>query len=224
MLQYLYDVIIVPGSILVPITIAFINYKYLDKPLKTILIFNLITAGFNIPSIILGQYGVHTAFLFHIYAVFEFGCISLFYRQLFDGIIKKVIPFLIILFAIICLINFIFIQNGVELNTYTRAIESIIIIGYSVMFFNKQSLMEVKYKWADLSINWANTALLSFYSFGFFTFMITNHVLYAEKRVWQPVFNLYAFTVLVENVVFAVAFYKCRRQAIVLAQDNLSGY
>lgn len=193
-----------------------INYRYFDKSLKTIFFFILLSAAFNFTNVFLARKGIHTLFLFHIYAIFEFGCVSWFFKQQLTGLISKIIPALILIFSALCLFNFFYIQNKLELNTYTRSLESIIIIGYSIMFFNKQSQIDTKHSWGNYSLNWVNTSLLIFYSCSFFAFMIANYVANGDKVVAYIIWALYDTALLVENILFAIAFYKSKNQSIIL--------
>ncbi len=218
MIFYIYNMFIVPASILLPIVWGSIKYRSLDKSLKIILLFNVFTGTLNFINHILATHRISNLFVFHFYAIFEFAIISWFYNVQFKGVVNKIIPPLVVTFGTLCLINFFFIQNNIklELNTYTRSLESIFIIGYSVMYFNQQSQTDNEHKWVDLSLNWVNSAFLIFYSCSFFTFMATNYFVRPDTTFTQNViWGIYDTALLAENILFAIAFYKCRQQPII---------
>jgi hypothetical protein len=217
MIFYIYNMFIAPSSILLPILIGAIKYRSLDRSLKIILLFNIITGVLNLINHVLATHLISNLFIFHFYAIFEFAIISWFYNIQFKGIINKIIPPLVGIFSILCLVNFFYIQNNIkiELNTYTRSLEGIVIIGYSVMFFNRQSQVDTQHTWGESSLNWANSSFLVFYSCSFFTFMVTNYFLHLDSRILNTIWGVYDAALIAENVLFAIAFLKCRQQPII---------
>ncbi len=202
---------------IVPAIIALKNYKLLSIAHKTILFFLVFTIVLNGVNTYLANNNIHNVFMFHIYVGFEFAFVSFYFSQILKGLVKKISPYLVTIFALICVVNFFYIQNGLQLSTYTRAIESIIIVSYCLMFFNRQSQSEHSYKWTDLSYNWINTGLLVFYSCSLFTFMFTNYFLHADRSITKIVWGTYDTFILIENILFAIAFSKCRTHPITLS-------
>ncbi|MDB4926662.1 hypothetical protein [Mucilaginibacter sp.] len=212
---HFYERYFLSGSILIPIIIALFNYKLLGMPLKVILYFLVFSAVLQTVNMILSSQYIPNLFVFHFYAIFEFAFVSWFYSLQFKGLINKLIPPMVLTFAVLCVINFFYIQKKLEFNTYTRSLEAVIIIGYCVMFFNKQMQTNSKYKWGSLSLNWINTGLLIFYSCSFFIFMFSNYLLNANKHIITVVWSTYDTIIILENILFAIAFYKCRKQPII---------
>lgn len=211
-LYLLLDRYIAGGSLLIPIIIAFINYKFLTKPLRVLFFFNVFTLVLNTLNIILSTLSIQDLYLVHLYAIFEFAFISWFFALQFKGWLVKAIPPLVIVFTIWCILNFFYVQTFGQLNTYTRSVEAIIIIAYCLIFINKQSQVDASHKWGDLSLNWVSAGLLIFYSCCFFIFMFSNYLIRADKHIIFIVYGSYDVILIAENILFAIAFYKCKKQ------------
>lgn len=211
----IFDRYIAGCSILIPIIIAGSSYKLLSKPLKVFFFFNIFTFILNTLNIILSSLSIPDLYLIHLYTIFEFAFISWFYALQFKGFTVKIIPPLVLVFSIWCVLNFFYIQTYTQLNSYTRSFESVIIIGYCLMFINNQSQTEASHKWETLSLNWINFGILIFYSCSFFIFMFSNYLLYVDKRITVVVWGIYDVILLFENILFAIAFYKCKKQPII---------
>ena len=209
----IYQVYIVPLSILIPLVISFVNYKFLTDSLKIITFFLVISGVLNLLALFLATHHKPNLIVIHIYTVFEFAFISWFYKLNFRGLISKIIPWLIIVFTILCIINVLFIQKSLEFNTYTRSLEAVIIIGYSIALFSKESTPDNEYRWG--SANWINAGILIYFSGCFFTFIFSNYLLTATKTVNHIVWCANDTILLFEYILFAVSFYKCRDQSTI---------
>jgi hypothetical protein len=217
MFYLLYTRYITSYSGIIPLIVALISYKVLSKPHKIILSFIVFSIVLNSVNLVLAIKSIHNLFMFHIYVGFEFAFVSSYFYTVLKGPITKIIPPLIIAFVVLCLVNFFYIQKATQLSTYTRAVESVMIVSYCIIFINRQSEKETSYTWGSLSLNWINTGILIFYSCSFITFMFTNYFLHAERSVTRIIWSTYDTFILIENILFAIAFYKCRKQPITLS-------
>lgn len=212
---HLYQAYIVPLSILFPVLTALFNYRRLDASLKTILFFLFATIVLNTTAIIMSAHFISNLTVFHIYTIFEFAFISWFYKLQFKGWLSKIIPYSIVVFTVLCIVNLFFIQNKIEFNTYTRSLGAIVFIGYSLLLFNKQSADDDDQKWADKSLNWINSGILIYYASCFFTFIFSNYLLGASAIVNHIVWCVVDTVLLLEYILFGIGFYKCRKPQII---------
>ena len=211
---FIFEWYIAPGAILFPLVFAIINYKRLSKSLKTILFFLIFIAIANTIMTVLNMKSINNLFLVHIYTVFEFAFLSWFYKLQLKGLAGKIIPVLIVLFTLLCLVNYFFIQKSDQSNTYTRSIEAIIIIGYCILLFSKQSLAENGIPWRKISVNWINVGVLIYYSGCFFTFVFMNYLMKASHFINHIVWGAMDTLLMFEYILFAVGFYQCKKQLI----------
>ena len=201
---------IVPFSVLIPLFVGFRNYQILVPAFRIILWFVLFSAIVNGIVIALSHQGVHTSFIFHIYTVFEFLFLSLFYLQVFGKDTRKIIIPLIALFSLWCIYNYLFLQNGDKVNTYTRPIEAIIVMLYGMLFINKQNNVERDASWGSDGLNWINTGILIYYASNLFVFVFFNFLVNGERYMFEIAMSLHDTLMIAEYVLFAIGFYKCR--------------
>jgi hypothetical protein len=206
---YYYIYYITPASIAIPIIVALLRYKLLTPPFKVLFWFLVFSGIANAVNVTLPQFGIPNAIVFHIYTPIEFTFISLFYNYLFKGTWQKIMATLVVLLGLFCLIDFLFIQNGIQVDTYPGTIEAIIIIAYSVLYLNQQSNIETNDSWGDSGLNWVNIAFLIYYGCGLFMFISTNYLMHAGPKVNFIVWSVFDTILVVESILFATGFYKC---------------
>jgi hypothetical protein len=130
---------IVPGATLLPIIAGFIYYKRLNKPLRTLLVYLIASFIINAAGSILASYNVNNLPLLHVYTIVEVVTVMLYYLYAFGkGDISK-IKAVMVIFPVICIVNFTFIQSIYTFNTYTRPLAAIIIIVFTSWYLAVQS-------------------------------------------------------------------------------------
>ena len=207
---FFYISVITPGSIIIAIVIALLRFKLLTPPLKVLFYFLVFSGITNAVDNVLVMHHIHTLLLLQIYTPFEFAFISWFYGIVFNGKWRNAILLVTVIFAILCVLNLLFVQNGLEANTYTGTLEAIIIIGYSVLYLNQQSHIENNEAWGNNELNWVNIAFLIYYGPGLFMFVSTNYLLHAGFRINVIVWSVLDTFLLIQYLLFAVGFYKCK--------------
>ncbi|MFD0765568.1 hypothetical protein ACFQZI_11960 [Mucilaginibacter lutimaris] len=210
----IYAFYVVPPTVLIPIAFALLNFNQLTKPLKIIFWYLVFSSAFNLLSIILIQTHHTTLWMLHVYAIVEFMFHSLFYSMFFSKKKRGIFLGLIIGFTALCIVNFLFIQNKIEFNTYTRPLGAIIIIVYSLLFILKQQNDEQS--WGGNIYNWINTGILLYFASCLFMFIFSNYLL-ASPDISRLVWAIHDTILIFEYLLIAVGFYKCRtRQTISL--------
>jgi hypothetical protein len=126
------------------------------------------------------------------------------------GAWQKIMLTLVIVLGIFCLVDFIFIQNGIQVDTYPGTVEAIIIIAYSVLYLNQQSNIETNNSWGQSGLNWVNIAFLIYYGCGLFMFISTNYLMQFGPTVNFIVWSVFDTILVVESILFATGFYKCK--------------
>jgi len=207
---YIYVSYVIPLCIVIPIIIALFRYRFLSFSFKVLLWFLLFSSVGNAINIILANYHVATTTLFHIYTIFEFAFITWFYNIVFAEKSRYILIALVIIFTILCVINFFFIQSGAEVDTYTGTLEAVIIIGYTILYFFKQSSNEQNITWVQNGLNWINISFLIYYGCGLCMFISTNYLSRASQSVNLIVWSVFDTILLIEYLLFAVGFYKCK--------------
>ncbi|MFD0751619.1 hypothetical protein ACFQZS_15820 [Mucilaginibacter calamicampi] len=131
---------IVPGATLLPIIAGLIYYKRLNKPLRTLQVYLIASFIINTAGSILASHNINNLPLLHVYTIVEVLTVMLYYLYAFGkGDIGKWIKAVMVIFPVICIINFSFIQSIYTFNTFTRPLSAIIIILFTTAYMTMQS-------------------------------------------------------------------------------------
>lgn len=218
----IYMGIIVPVSVIIPISVAIPKYTYGGQAMKIIFYFLLLDGAINLLSVILGLFNIHNLWLLHVDTVLEFLLLAWFYQQVLrETIVRKVIKYLMFIFPVLCVLNFLFLQNINHFNTNTKPAEALIIMACSLAFFAQTTDVENNIKWGANPLNWVNTGILLYFSGALFIFSFSNiaatHMATATRMSPQfydlniLIWNIHATLLLAMYVLFSIGFSKCRK-------------
>jgi hypothetical protein len=205
-----YSVYVVSVMILIPLLLGIINYRHLNKPLKTAFYLLLFSGATSLLNTILIYHQVNDIWMFNVFIIFELGFISLMYSYILPSSWKKAILILPFAFCTLCILNQLFVQKNAEINSYTRGLESLIVIGYGVLYINQQSLETLHKTWGENALNWVSTGLLIYFASTLFMFVFYNALIKAGQTVGLIVWTVADTMLILEYVLFAVGFYKSR--------------
>lgn len=211
-MKNIYPIVIVPASIIIPIAVALTEYTQLKKQSKILLFYLVVSGCINLAAVILASKGIHNLHLLHFYTIVEFAVLSLFFKQILTGkFISGFINCLIFVFTALCIINFSFLQSINKFNTYTRPIEAILLIGYCLVYFERESRIIQSLSWVKNAVNWMVTGILLYFSGALFLFAFSNVVsIKVSPDIKIQLWNVHATLVLIMYVLFAIGFRKCK--------------
>ncbi|MGF1923603.1 MAG: hypothetical protein ACQUHE_05450 [Bacteroidia bacterium] len=196
---------IVPISILIPILFGLINYKGADKGAR-LLLFYLITSGLiNLAAITI--FRRNNLPLLHLYTIVEAVLILSYLRSLFvESTIKRIIRYITIIFPILCVINFTFLQSINTFNTHTRPLEAILITSFCLLYLYKSGMTE---NWINKSSSWFNMGILVYFPVACIIFIVSNYMVFVQKNrlMNHHVWDLHAVLVLLMYIIWARGFY-----------------
>jgi hypothetical protein len=180
---------IVPLSILIPILFGLLHFNALKTSAK-LLFYYLVASGLiNLAAIILVSFRMTNLPLLHLYTIVEAVLILSYFRMLFsEPIIKKILLLISILFPLICIINFTFIQSIYTFNTYTRPLEAILITFFCLLYLYKSGFTE---DWLSKPTSWFNIGILMYFPVVCMIFILSNYMVFVTKNkamnliVWQ---------------------------------------
>lgn len=198
--------LVVPLSILLPILLAFLNYDKLQSASRLLFSYLIVSGLINLIAIILVRFKMTNLPLLHIYTIVEAVLILSYFRVIFaDPFIKKVLSVIIILFPIICVLNFTFLQSIKTFNTYTRPLEAIIITFFCLLYFYKSGFTE---NWIHKPINWFNMGILIYFPVACIIFILSNYLVFVRmnKPMNSMIWNLHAVFVMFLYLIWAKGF------------------
>lgn len=202
--SYLFMGYIVPASTLVPILAGFIYYKKINKALRVLLIYLCISLVVNFAGNILAAQGKNNLPLLHIYTILELVSVLFYYKYAFSD--KKVnfwTRIIVVLFPIVCILNFTFVQSLFEFNTYTRPLEAVIIIFFSGLYLASQNSDQEE---LSVSGRWVASGFLIYFCSSLFQFVFSNVVSrHTPQFTKLIIWNLHAVFVLIMYLFFYLA-------------------
>lgn len=190
---------------LLPLIIGISKYKSFTSQLKLITIHLVFVTIISITMSVLSFLIINNRFLAHILAIEEFTMIMLFYRAATKKLLlekekykpRKIFIPLIILFAVFAIINALFLQDITKTPTYTKTVEIIIIIFFSLFHFYKQADEPIPKIWSDvrifrlnkISFFWIVTGILLYFScslilFSSYNLLLNPNVYEIATSVW----------------------------------------
>lgn len=202
----LYEGYIVPASTLLPIGAGFIWYKRLGKAMRALLIYLCIALLINIAGIIMSGYNKNNLPLLHFYTMFELVAVMWYYQRAFASKwANRWTTILMIIYPVLCVINFSFFQSIYQFNTYTRPLEAIIIIVFSGIYLGGEGNFDHKGP-NNNSGRWVASGFLLYFCSSLFQFIFSNVVSHnASKQVKLLIWNIHDTFVLIMYIFFFVA-------------------
>ena len=208
----LYTGVIVPASVSIPIGMGVYRYKYTSPPLRTIL-FYLAVAG--ITNAIAAFYAFrhrNNLPLLHIYTIAELLLLVRFYQQTMTSqAIRQWARLTLLLFPVVCIVNFIFFQSIYSFNSYTRPLESIILLIFSILYLSQATDNERASGRGIAPETWIVIGILLYFASTLFQFIFANivshHASYGTKLL---IWDIHASLVLIMYLLFAVGFFRCK--------------
>lgn len=172
--------IIVPLSILLPIFTCLFHFKRAGKAAK-ILCYYLITCGLiNLTAIIFVRFHMKNLPLLHLYTIVESIFILSYFRAIFkDPLVKKALLIITVLFPILCVLNFIFLQSIYTFNTHTRPLEAILITFFCLLYLYRSGFTE---NWLQKPINWFNIGILIYFPAACLIFIVSNYMTFVTMN------------------------------------------
>jgi len=202
----LYQGIVVPAISLVPITAGFIYYKRINRPLHTLLVYLCIGFFTDVAASYTGHLNINNLPLLHIWTAFELVACTLYYKHAFaNKQLNKWLIAIMIIYPVLCVVNFSFFQSIYTFNTYTRPLAAIIIIVLSILYLSGQSGFE-KTDFIHKGGRWVASGFLIYFCSSLFLFIFANVLhQHTSKFVRVHVWDMHATFALMMYIFFFVA-------------------
>lgn len=144
-------------------------------------------------------------FLLHIFTIIEFALIALIYQGSLKVFKRKNIMYgLIAGFSIYSILNSLFHESIFQFNAYARAIEALIIISISLLYFYS-TLKNMTEKHLERSpIFWVSAGSLLYFSSSLFIFIYSN-ILFGDNRNSITIWGLHAIMSIIHYIFYTIA-------------------
>lgn len=145
----------------------------------------------------------NNAFIYNLFSVLEFCFYFFFFHSVLKGYLKKIkIPFIIILYIVLALINIFLIQGKYIIHTYTYILGSMICITLSITYFYFLFKYSRIQNLTKDPVFWISAALLLYYSCTLPVFGIINFL----TNLAVPFYSELAFIIAFMNIVLYLLF------------------
>lgn len=209
----MYLTYIVPLSILIPISIGLYKYKSSDSAAKSILFYLLLSGLINLVAIVMVlKFKMRNLPLLHVYTIVEATLILNYFRIIFiEKETKRIIAFLIIVFPLLCIVNFTFIQDIFTFNTHTRPLEALLLTFLCLLYFYRSNFIE---DWINKPNSWFSIGIMIYFPIAFIIFASSNYLILVSKNkeLNDVVWKVNATLSLVMYLAFARGFSLIKRE------------
>ncbi|PUZ21540.1 hypothetical protein GA0116948_110128 [Chitinophaga costaii] len=210
----IYTGIIVPLSVLLPLGAGITRYPSLSKALRIIYFYLWLDGLVNLVAIALADFHINNLPVLHIFTILEWWCMAYFYRQVLHRVrAKRMLIYLMIIFPLLCIINFTWFQSLLHFNTYTRPLEALLVMACSLAYFAQTN--DASTAWVQSALNWVNTGILLYFSGAIFIFSFSNFTItHMSRKVVSMnvlIWDIHASLLLAMYLLFTIGFLKCRQ-------------
>ncbi|RBL90174.1 hypothetical protein [Chitinophaga flava] len=151
--------------------------------------------------------------LLHIYTIVETVFLLLFFSKIDQH--KRAMSFiksLLIIFPLLCIINFSFFQSIYRFNSYVRPVEALILIFFSLYYYWHEMQEDKPARWTDHALNWIVAGILLYFSGALFQFIFSNIVsATASYQIKILILNIHGTLVLIMYLLWAIGFLKWKK-------------
>ena len=204
----------VPFVLLFTVTIGFVRLKYLKNELKFIWYFILLGAFSEVSTRSISYFypKLNTLPGLHLYTILEFITIGLFYHTYFGNFFnRKILPYTIIGFVLLALINAFFIQGIFNFNTYASGIEGILIIFLSLLCFYKMLIELDTRDPTKQPVFWINSGFLFYFAGNLFIFILSNFIK-GDNYLLSLAWGMHAFLMLILHLFLGIGLWHSLRR------------
>lgn len=190
---------------LLPIVAALYNYGHLDKVLKLVAAFLLVSFLWDVILELTKMRVSNNLPLIHLFIIVSivfFGAI--YYKAFFKPALKKAIVVLAALALLIVLFNAIFIEGIWEYPSSSNTVLCVLLIFYSLAYFyqllTRQEFIHIEKQ----GLFWINAGVLFYYSINIFLFMLFERIIHAHRYNSEDYFMIHIITNIIANIIFSV--------------------
>ena len=143
----------------------------------------------------------------------ELGMITFFYKTLFGaGKKSSFYNYIILVFAVVCVINALFFQSIYTYNSYTKSIEAIICILFAMKYFAAIASATSSTKIIKAPDFYFNTGLFLYFSGAFMLFVFSNFIVTKlSLNDFLIIWTIHSSLVLLMYLFFSTAFLLCKK-------------
>lgn len=164
-------------SVTLPILVGIFRYYDLKDVQKVILLLVLLSVSAEVAAKWLGDEGGIQTLVYYLFTILEFGLLTYVFAEGIKPFLKYNFFWgVAISFLFFVLTDMIWISGISQFNSYSTAIEGLILIFFALIFFYK-TLHELKIRFLEREpLFWISAGVLLYFSSSLFIFLFSNYV------------------------------------------------
>lgn len=200
-------------TIFIPFLFGIFNYKKLSS-FKWLFFYVCYGFGNEIINGILIKSGIkNTLPLVHLYVIFSFLLLTLFFYELLEGFIKrKWFTAILVLFGVFYFINIFYFQSFNDYPNIPFSVLSIVILVFSLIYFYKTMIEAKIVKLADEPLIWINTGIVVFFTGNFFFHIFFNIFLESSREFLMLIGTYFRILIAFFYILITIGFWKAKKQ------------
>lgn len=194
---------------IVPISIAFLFFKTLTRPVRVLGLLLAISLVTDLTTFYLNVRQINNVGFMNVYTIFELGFYAFFYSLILENYSHKkaILIGLVLVFLVTVGLTFNADLN-LQMNDVTLAIESLTIIATSLIYFDVMlKKMDYAKVW-DNPFFWINSAILFYFAGSFFVFIFSN---YLDASIEFNLWTIHTIVRIIFISVLTIGIWKARK-------------
>jgi len=201
---------IAPASIVIPIVPALLRYRHMAPSFRIVCWYLFLGAFTSILFNAMSFRNINNLPLSHFYTVIELIIIVQFYSRVVPGKdVTRKLRYVSLLFVIVSIVNALFLQNIFTFNTYTKSLESLVVMVLAIIYFMRTLDTESFGKHDGRALNFINSGFLLYFSGSFIWFTIVNLTV-ANQSLNLMMWSVHATLLMVQYIFIAVALWRVK--------------
>lgn len=197
---------------LVPLVFGLFAFKNLGDRLKILFYYVCFASVVSILTSLIANSGTNTMPLLHMYVPVELLLLTLFYvNYIKEYINRKYIWAILGAFIAFSVLNVLFFQKIATYPYLLRAVESIILVVFSVLYFYKVMVEAKIKKLSKDPMIWINTGMLFYFSGNFFFHILLQLAVTTSNDFAKKMVYFFWTTNILFYLVLAIGFYKQKK-------------
>ena len=193
-------------SILLPLSIAVIRFKDLQREMKILALLLSFGAMTELAANLLANNKINNLPILHLYSVVEFSLLFTIYYLFFQGLISRSVYRLgIVGFFMLALINVLLFQGLQTFNTYPLLVECTVFTGLSLLFFY-QTLKEKKVLHIEQSaMFWFSSGHLIYFAGNLSIFTFSNFILEISNQLHEGIWAIHSVFLIILYITYSIS-------------------
>ncbi len=199
-------------SVLIPLGFCLNDIRTLNKLLRVLFLYILVSMFAEIGGLILSQNKIHNYLLQHIFTIIECGLIAWIYLFQFVNKWHKTIVYVVFCIFLLTSIVILIFKGGYNRgDSILSTFESCFIMTLSGIYILKNLREITLSKLSDSYFSWLNAGFLIYFSTSFFLFLFNDYIESCELTIAYILYSLHLISNIAYNILLGIGVWKAKQ-------------